>query len=374
MINPDRLLDTLLSFLSIESPSRQEGAMARAVLRHLEELGLEAEVDEAGCRISGQTGNIIARLPGTADAPGIILNAHLDTVGPVEGVRPQVREGKVVSAGETILGADDKAGVAAIVEAVRVMLERSLPRPPIDMVFTIAEEIGLLGAKHLDYARVTARMGFVLDAARAVGAIIVSAPGHDAITATITGKAAHAGLNPEKGINAIKVAADAVSGMRLGRIDEETTANIGTISGGRASNIVPDRAEVVGEARSRNPEKLRRQTEHMVARFKQAADQAGAACQVNVERVYEAYTLREDEPVVRIASRALEAMGIRPRLEAHGGGSDSNIFNARGIRTAVLSTGCENAHATDEYIPVQQLEALANLVLNIASVSAAFSP
>jgi len=370
MINSERLLNTFLSLLSIESLSLREGAMADAVRRHLESLGLAVEVDDAGPKIEGQAGNLIARIEGSTEAPPILLNAHLDTVGPIAGVKPQVVEGRVVSAGDTVLGADDKAGVACILEAAQVMLEQNLPRPPVEIVFTVAEEIGLLGAKHLDHSRIASRIGFILDGDGPVGAIATSAPGHDSIKAAIRGKAAHAGLHPEKGINSIKVAADAIAAMRIGRIDEETTANIGTISGGQASNIVPDRVEVVAEARSRNAGKLRAQTEHMVSLFEETARKANAQCDVRVERVYEAYILAEDSPVVSIAASAIKALGVRPRFQATGGGSDSNIFNAHGITTAVLSTGCENAHTTDEYIAVEQLGILANLVLKIVALAA----
>ena len=366
MINRQRMLDTFLRLAAIDSVSREEGAVVAAVRRELEAAGCAVAEDGAAYGIGGQAGNLIARLPGHSAAPALLLNAHVDTVEPGRGIKPQVSATRIASDGTTILGADDKAGVACIIEVVRALDEDNLAHAPLEIVLTVSEEIGLLGAKQLDYSRITARTGFVLDGDGPVGAITVSAPSHDSIRATITGRAAHAGVAPEKGINAIKIAADAITGMRVGRIDEETTANVGTISGGRASNIVPDRVEIVAEARSRDAAKLRRQTRHMVGRLKRAAQKSGGECAVEVNREYEAYNLPEDEAPVSVAAAAMRSLGIEPRFQATGGGSDSNIFNAHGIRTAVLSIGFDEPHATSEWLDIEQLELAARLVLTIA--------
>ena len=370
MINRQRLLDTFLRLAAIDSVSREEGAIVAAVRRELEAAGCSVAEDGAAHGIGGQAGNLITRLPGRSAAPALLLNAHVDTVEPGRGIKPQVSGTRIASDGTTILGADDKAGVACIIEVVRALNEDNVAHAPLEIVLTVSEEIGLLGAKHLDYSLITARTGFVLDGNGPVGAITVSAPSHDSIRATITGRAAHAGVSPEKGVNAIKIAADAIAGMRLGRIDDETTANVGTISGGRASNIVPDRVEIVAEARSRDAAKLRRQTRHMVGRLKRAAQKSGGECAVEVNREYDSYSLREDEPPVSVAAAAMRSLGIEPRFQATGGRSDSNIFNAHGIRTAVLSIGSDESHTTAEWADIEQLELVARLVLTIAQRAA----
>jgi len=371
MINRQRLLDTFLGLVTIDSISRSERALAAAVRRELEAAGCSLVEDQAESAIGGQSGNLIARFPGTSDAPALLLNAHMDTVEPGRGVKPRVAGTRITSDGTTILGADDKAGLALILEVVRALNENAAPRPPIEIVLTVAEEIGLLGAKHLDYSLISAGLGFVLDGDGPVGAITISAPSHDSIRATITGRAAHAGVEPEKGVSAIKIAADAIAGMRLGRIDEETTGNVGTISGGRASNIVPDRVEIMAEARSRKIAKLRRQTRHMVGRLQRAARRLGGECTVGVNREYESYSLDPEQPPVSMAADAMRSLGIEPRFQPTGGGSDSNIFNAHGIRTAVVSIGVENPHTTSESADIEQLEMAARLVLAIAARAAA---
>ena len=370
MIDRDRLLDTFLSLVAIDSISRSERALAAAVRSELEAAGCSLAEDQAGAAIGGESGNLVARLQGTTDAPALLLNAHMDTVEPGRGVKARVAGNIVTSDGTTILGADDKAGVAVIIEVVRALRESDAPRPPIEILLTVSEEIGLLGAKNLDYSLITAGLGFVLDGDGPVGGITISAPSHDSIRAAITGRGAHAGVEPEKGVNAIKIAADAIAGMRLGRIDEETTANVGTISGGRASNIVPDRVEIWAEARSRDAAKLRRHTRHMVGRLQRAARRLGGECAVEVNREYEAYSLYTEQPPVSTAADAMRSLGIEPRFQPSGGGSDSNIFNARGIRTAVLSIGAENPHTTAESIDIEQLELVARLMVAIAERAA----
>ncbi|MGC9361107.1 MAG: M20/M25/M40 family metallo-hydrolase, partial [Anaerolineae bacterium] len=254
-IDRDRLLDVFLDLVRIASPSRQEQEVASYIRAYLEDLGIAVESDQAG--------NLYAYMEG--DGTPLAFTAHMDTVVPCEGVTPLVENGVVRSDGTTILGADDKSGVAAILEAVTALSEGSVVHRPLDLLFTVQEEIGLFGAKAVEVDRLRARMAIGLDAEGQQGTLVVSAPGQNSLEAVVHGKAAHAGVEPEKGVSAIRVAAEAIASMPLGRIDEETTANIGVISGGRATNIVPDRVEIKGEARSHDEAKLASQTEAMVA-------------------------------------------------------------------------------------------------------------
>jgi tripeptide aminopeptidase len=355
MINQDRLISTFLELVQIDSPSGQEEKIAQHLATELTSIGLSVERDAMG--------NVIARLAG--EGQPILLCAHMDTVGPGRGVKPLVKEGIITSDGTTILGADDKSGVAVILEVLRVLVEQGLPHPPLEITLTVSEENGLKGAKGLDLARFRAQEGLVLDSGGEIGTIIVAAPSHDKIRAVAHGKAAHAGVEPEKGINAIVVAAEAIAAMPLGRIDEETTANIGRIQGGTATNIVPDRVELAGEARSHDERKLEAQVHAMTGALKEAAERRGATVEINVERSYSAFRLSEEDGIVRKAIAAAKTLGLTPVLMPSGGGSDANIFNAQGIATINISTGMAKVHTTEEYIAVADMSKCAEFLLAI---------
>ncbi|HEX3031717.1 MAG TPA: M20/M25/M40 family metallo-hydrolase [Bacillota bacterium] len=370
MVNEERLVNSFLELVKIDSPSRKERAIADFLRGRLQELGLEVLEDEAGSKIGSGTGNLIARLPGTGGAgkPPIFLSAHMDTVEPGCGIIPVLKDGVITSQGETILGGDDKSGIAAILEAVRVIREQNLPHGDLELVFTVCEEVGLLGASHLEPGSVKAKMGFILDAGGPVGTIIIKGPSQNRIDAGIVGKAAHTGIEPEKGISAIVVAANAISRMTLGRIDNETTANIGMIEGGRAINIIPDLVNLKGEARSLNPEKLEAQTAHMVENLEKAAEQAGARVQINVEHLYPHIDISPDSPQVRAAVTAAENLGIKVSLEATGGGSDANIFCGKGLAAVNLGNGMSKVHTVDEFITVADLVSMARYLVEIIKV------
>lgn len=359
MVNEKRITEEFIELVKIDSLSRQERKVADVLKAKLAELGLEVVEDEAGGVTGGSAGNIIARLPGTMDGPVIMFSAHMDTVEPGLGIEPLLRDGVFYSAGETILGSDNKAGVCSILEALRLIKEEGVPHPEIEVVFTIIEEQGLLGAKNLDYGILKAQYGYVLDSHGSAGTIIVRGPAQQKVEAHIRGRAAHAGLCPEDGISAIQVAALAINRMRLGRIDEESTANIGVITGGKAINIVPDIVHLKGEARSLQPGKMREQTEHMKRVLEEAAQEFGAMVSVEIEDLYMEIDLGEDQAVVAVAVRAARNLGVEPKLEATGGGSDANIFNWQGIPVANLGIGMKKVHTTEENI------ALADLVLNV---------
>lgn len=368
-IDYDRLVSTFLELVQINSPSRREGAVAQRVMHILHELGAAITVDSSAERLGGETGNIIARLPGTIDAPPILFNSHIDTVEPTETLRVKLHEDKITSDGTTILGADDKAGVAAIIEAVRTVLAAGIPRPPLEIVFTVAEEIGLMGSMVMDYDLLKAKIGFVADSGGNIGRIVNRAPAQKNLKFTVHGKACHAGIAPEQGINAITAAAHAIANIRQGRLDEETTANIGIIHGGKATNIVPDTVEVVGEARSRNPQKLLDQVAHMRQAFEQAAAKLGATVDIDETDIYPAFNLAIDAAPVRIAGKAVEALDLPAIVEATGGGSDANFFNDHGIQTVILSCGMSNPHSHDESLNLDQFHLLAQWLYHIVRVA-----
>jgi len=355
MINRDRLVSTFLELVRIDSPSGQEEEIARHLTAELRSLGLTVERDT--------TGNIIARL--AEEGQPILLNAHMDTVQPGRGVKPVIEDGVIKSDGSTILGADDKSGVAVILEVLRVLVEQDLAHPPLEVALTVSEEKGLKGAKGLDLTRLRAQEGIVLDSGGEIGTIVVSAPSQDKIRAVVHGKAAHAGVEPEKGINAIVVAAEAIAAMPLGRIDEETTANLGRIQGGTATNIVPDQAEIEGEARSRDERKLEAQVQAMTEALKKAANRHGATVEIDVQRSYSTFKLSEEDGIVRRAVAAARTLGLTPALVPSGGGSDANIFNAAGITTINISAGMEKVHTKEEQVAVADMVKCAEFLLAI---------
>jgi len=356
MINQDRLVKEFMELVRIDSISGYERKIADVLTNKLKELGLPVYEDGAGKKMGTGTGNLIARFPGnTPGTPALMLCAHMDTVQPGKGIKPLIKDDTIYSSGDTILGADDKAGIAAILEALRVVMETGIPHGELVIVFTIWEEGGLVGSSNIEFDRIGADMGIVLDSDGDPGNIIVRGPSQDKLIATVKGKAAHAGINPQDGINAIQVASRAVSNMKLGRIDEETTANIGIISGGKAINIVPDSVTIHGEARSMNPTKRAAQTESMCAALREAAEQAGASVEIQTETIYPDMHLDENEPVVRLAVSAAETLGLKPKLTSTGGGSDANFFNHYGLPTVNLGIGMKQVHTTEEYITIADL-------------------
>lgn len=366
MINRKRMLDEFLELVQIKCSTRAERQVADVVKQKLADLHLEVSEDDAGTKIGGNCGNVLAYLSGTvAAAPALLFTAHLDCVEPCGGIVPVLKDGIITSAGDTILGADDKSGVVAILEALRLVKEQNIPHGNIQVVFTVAEEGGLNGSKSLDPALLKADFGYALDSSGVPGEIVNMAPGQNKIDITVYGKKAHAGVAPEEGINAIVLAGKALAQLKDGRIDPETTANIGVIQGGTATNIVPDVVEIKAEARSRNKEKLAAQTEHMRQVFEETAKAAGGRAEVVVGKEYDAYVLPETAPVVVLARKAVESIGLKPVIKATGGGSDANYFNSYGVPTAVLGTGMSKVHTTDEFIREEDLYNIGELALAI---------
>lgn len=371
MVNKERMLAEFYELVKITCSTRAEREVADLVKAKLTAAGLQVEEDDVGPKIGGNSGNVIGLLKGSvAAAPVLMLSAHLDSVEPCAGIKPQLKDGIITSDGDTILGSDDKSGVAAILEALRIVRENGIAHGDIQVVFTVAEEGGLNGSKNIDRQRLKADFGYILDSGGAPGRIINAAPGQNSIKVIVRGKTAHAGVAPEEGINAIVVAGKALAELRQGRIDAETTANVGVIKGGRATNIVPDYVEIACEARSRNEEKLAAQTRHMVETFERVAAANGATAEVTVKRAYDPYVLAADMPVVAIARQAAENVGLDPVLEATGGGSDANFFNGYGVPSAVLGTGMAKVHTTDEFIKEVDLYKTAELVVALIKAAA----
>lgn len=366
MVNEKRLVESFMELVRIDSISREERDLADFLIEKLEDLGLEVIVDQAGEKAKSNCGNIVARFKGNIkEVTPIMFSAHMDTVVPGKNIDPLLKGEKILSSGKTILGADDKAAIAALLEALHIIKEKNILHGDIEILFTICEEIGLKGAKNLDISSLNARMAFVLDSGGPVGEIISAAPSQNSLKIIIHGKSAHAGSNPEEGINAIQVAGFALSRMKLGRIDEETTTNIGIISGGKATNIIPDEVILEGEVRSRNEEKLEKYTKILKQVVEDTAQEFKAKAEVIINREFYCYNLSTDDRIVKIAMKAAKDMGLEPLLRPSGGGSDANVFNKKGFPSVDLAIGMEKVHTVDEYILVKNLKNTVEYILSI---------
>jgi tripeptide aminopeptidase len=289
----------------------------------------------------------------------------MDTVVPGKDIKPSIKDGYVVTDGTTILGADDKAGLAVMLEVIRVLKEQAISHGTIQFIITVGEESGLVGAKALDPSLLVAKYGYALDSDGKVGNIIVAAPTQAKVKATIFGKTAHAGVAPEKGVSAITIAAKAISRMPLGRIDEETTANIGRFEGGTQTNIVCDHVEILAEARSLVNEKMEEQVQKMKSAFEQVASEMGGRAEVDVQVMYPSFKFGEGDHVVEVAKKAAAKIGRSPELLRSGGGSDANVIAGFGIPTVNLAVGYEEIHTTNERMPIEELNKLAEYVIAI---------
>jgi tripeptide aminopeptidase len=373
MVNKDRITSEFMRQAAISSPSFKEKAIADYLENRLQGLGAVVEYDQAAEATGGEIGNMIARFSGSKEGPPLMLSVHMDTVGPCDIVEPVLNDGIVSSSGPTILGADDKAGIAEIIEALEVVREEGVQHVPLEVVVTIAEEVGLVGAKNLDFSLIQSRRGFAFDTP-GVDFMVRQAPGANRMQIEITGLAAHAGVVPEKGLSAIKVSARAIELMKLGRIDDETTANIGTIEGGVATNIIPETVRLSGEARSHNPEKLALQTDHMLACFEQAADELAVAidhkiirARIDVDVVpdFPSMHVPENAEICQLARSATSALGREMHDRLGGGGSDANIFNGHNIEMVIIGTGMQNVHSTNESVSVDDMAQVAEFIVEV---------
>ena len=378
MINQERIKNLLLELVQIDSHSRKERDVAECIKKYCEDIGAQVEIDDAGKKVGGNSGNVIARFGGSIkNAQPIMMSAHMDTVVPGEGVKPIIDGDIIRTDGRTVLGGDDKSGCAVIIEVIRCLHEQNIPHTPIEAVFSICEEVGLLGAKNVDISKLKAKYGIVFDSDDP-GFLFTKGPSSNHMEFRIHGLESHAGVAPEEGISAIKIAAEGLAAMKLGRIDQETTANIGLIGGGMATNIIPNLVVLNGEARSHSEEKLNAQTEHMKKCLEDAAAKyevtvAGkttrASVESHIERDYSSMDVSDNSHVVQLVIQAARRLGLDVKTMASGGGCDANVFNRKGIECANLGTGMRAIHTVKEWLDVKDMYAAAEMTLEIMKLN-----
>ncbi|QGH34861.1 M20/M25/M40 family metallo-hydrolase [Gracilibacillus salitolerans] len=371
MINQQRVINQFIDLVKIDSETTKERKIANYLIDILQQLQLDVKEDQTNQITGHEAGNIIAYLKGTdKNIPAIYFTAHMDTVVPGAGIQPDIRDGVIYSDGTTILGADDKAGISAILELIQILKEDPIPRGDIYFVIMSGEESGLVGSQQFKVSQLPVSYGYALDSDGEVGTIITAAPAQAKLYATIKGKAAHAGVNPEKGISAISMTAKAITKMSLGRIDEETTANVGSFEGKGPTNVVCEQVLLVAEARSLSKEKLDRQVESMCEALEQTASQMGGAVDIEVKPMYPNYKFSENDQVVQVAKNAVKALNKTPSLKVSGGGSDANHLSGKGIPTVNLAVGYENIHTKNERINISALTEVPALLFEIVKESA----
>jgi tripeptide aminopeptidase len=363
------VLELFLQLAALRSPPGEERAVADVVSAYMRDLDLEVDEDDAGAAVGSTIGNLYTRLEPTADGVPIFLCAHLDTVPPDGSLEPVVDDGVVRNAGGTILGADDKSAVAVMLEATRRVLAENRPHAGVELLFTPKEEVGLLGAAAFDHTRLHAQVGYVYDQAAPIGEIILGAPYSQALKVRFHGRASHSGMYPEEGRSAIAAAARAIADLRLGRVDEESTANVGTIQGGTAGNIVPEWCSFDAEARSHDERKLADLVQEMLETFAFAASLADCEVETSVKKSYRGYRFKRDDPVVRLAATALERSGHTPTYGLSGGAADANVFNERGLPCLNLANGMTSIHTPDEHIAVDDLHAMVEVTLALVDAA-----
>jgi tripeptide aminopeptidase len=364
-----RLLEHFLELCSIPSPSGQERAVADKVRIYLEEAGLSVDEDDAAEYLDGDAGNLYSRLPATASGVPIFLCAHTDTVPPEGPIEPLVEDGVIRNAAGTILGSDNKAAVVVMLEAVRQIVETGRPHAGIELVFTPQEEVSLRGAGAFDHTRLVAQTGFVYDQGAAIGEIVLGSPHGRILDFRFHGRAAHAGMAPEDGRSAIAAASRAIADLRLGSIDEETSANVGVITGGTARNVVPEWCSFQAEVRSHDERKATELVREMLETVAFAASLAECEVETKVRPSFPGYLFRESDPPVRLAAEALSAAGFEPTYALSGGGADANVFNARGLACVNLANGMAEIHTTDEHIAVADLDAMVEVTLALVDAA-----
>jgi len=363
MADRNEALSLFLELAVLPSPPGEERAVADVVLSYLRGLGLEPDEDDAGPRIGSNMGNVYARLEPTAAGKPLFFCAHLDTVPPAGPLEPVVEDGVVRNAGGTILGADNKAAVVAMLEGVRRVVAENRPHAGIELLFTPKEEVGLQGAAAFDADRLQAQLGYVYDQAAPIGEIILGAPWSQALEVTFHGRAAHSGMFPEEGRSAIQAAARAIADLRLGRVDDETTSNVGVITGGTAGNIVPEWCTFLAEARCQDERKLNELVQEMLDVLSFAASAAECEVETELRKSYKGYRFKRDADVVQLAASALGRCGYEATYALSGGAADANVFNDRGRRCVNLANGMTDIHTPDERIAVADLDAMVDVTL-----------
>ncbi|HHO48297.1 MAG TPA: M20/M25/M40 family metallo-hydrolase [Desulfobacteraceae bacterium] len=376
-INGERLAADFVRLCETDSPSRQEGEVAALLKDIFADLGAAEIIEDGSAAATGSdTGNLVIRIPGEPTREPLFFNCHMDTVEPARGVKVR-REGDLFfSSGDTVLGSDDKSGIAAVIEAIRCLRENRIAHRPLEIVLTTCEEIGLLGAKSLDPALLRSQIGYALDST-GFGTVITGAPAANRLDITVRGVAAHAGLHPEWGVSAITLAAQAVSSSPHGRVDDLSTINFGTIQGGKAINIVADQVVIRGEIRSHAADRLESLTGQVRDIFARTVsdwrDPKGEArgrpdLTFTVEPDFPVMKLSGNDPVIRHIDRAARSIGLDLQYAIAGGGSDANIFNSHGLQTAIIATGMTNVHSTDEQVNLRDMVGLTRLLIALATI------
>jgi tripeptide aminopeptidase len=365
----DDVVSLFTELASVPSPPGDERAVADKVGAYMDDLGLQVSEDDAGSRIGSNAGNLYARVEATDGGTPLFLCAHLDTVPPEAGIDPVLEDGVIRNAAGTILGADNKSAVAVMLEATRRILSESRPHGGLELLFTPMEETGLHGAAAFDQDRLQARIGYVYDQAAPIGEVILGAPYAHSMEVKIHGRAAHSGMYPEEGRSAIAAAAKAIADFKLGRVDEESSANVGLISGGTAGNIVPEWCSFLAEARSHDPQKLADLVREMLEAATFAASLEDCQVETEVHKSYNGYRFKRDDDAVRIASSALERSGFEPSYTLSGGAADANVFNERGLACVNLANGMAEIHTPAEHIAVADLERMVGVTLALVDVA-----
>ena len=365
----DDVVSLFTELASVPSPPGDERAVADQVAAYMRDLGLEVSEDDAGSRIGSNAGNLYARVEATDGGTPLFLCAHLDTVPPEAGIDPVLEDGVIRNAAGTILGADNKSAVAVMLEATRRIVSENRPHGGLELLFTPMEETGLHGAAAFDQERLHARIGYVYDQAAPIGEVILGAPYAHSMEVKIHGRAAHSGMYPEEGRSAIAAAAKAIADFKLGRVDEESSANVGLISGGTAGNIVPEWCSFLAEARSHDSQKLADLVREMLEAATFAASLEDCQVETEVHKSYNGYRFKRDDDAVRIASSALERSGFEPSYTLSGGAADANVFNERGLACVNLANGMAEIHTPDEHIAVADLERMVDVTLALVDVA-----
>ncbi len=372
MINRDRLTNTFLELVKIDSESGYEKEILEKMIELVEPIHPEIIIDDQNCSHFSNTGNLILKIEGENNKKPLLFSGHLDTVKPGKNIEPVIEDGVIKSKGQTILASDDKSALAILIEVLYVIKEKGIVHCPLEIVLTVCEEVGLLGSFNLNYSLLESKAGYVLDM-KAIDGIVKKAPSAIKFEAKITGKEAHAGAEPEKGVNAIKVMADVISRLPMGRIDDETTCNIGTIKGGLATNIVPGSVEIKGAARSLDDEKLNKIEDRIKHVFEtvineyrvNSPDKELPRIDFSIKADYQSLTIPEDHPIIQNAIKAASLAGIKMSAIDIGGGSDANVFINNGITTSVIGTGMDKVHTVNEQIKVDDMVKCAEIVLEL---------
>ena len=368
---PSDVVDLFCELAAVPSPPGEERAVADLVTQYLRDCGLPVDEDATGPEVGSTMGNLYTRIEPTAEGEPLLLCAHLDTVPPTAAIEPAVEDGVVRNAAGTILGADDKAAVAVMLEATRRLLAEGRPHAGVELLFTPKEEVGLVGAYAFDHTRLRARTGFVYDQAAPIGVVILGAPFSQSLEVTFHGRAAHSGMHPDDGRSAIAAAARAISELRLGRVDDDSTANVGTITGGTATNIVPEWCTFVAEARSHDERKLAELVQEMQDAITFAADLFECDAQTVARKSYRGYRFAKSDRAVALAAQALGRCGHEIVYERSGGAADANVFNERGLQCVNLANGMTDIHTPNERISIADLEAMIEVTLALVDVARA---